>query len=129
MPIANSARIIATAITSTLLIALCSTAFAGDAPTAPLKRAPVPSLAASAKETRERMATLHEQMAACLRSDKSISECHSEMLKRCEAMMGTQGCTRMMGTGGMMGMGCGMKGMGQGMHGRMTSSPPSSPPR
>lgn len=129
MPIANSARVIVTAIASALLIALSSTAFADNAPAAALKRAPVPSLDASAKETRERMATLHEQMAACLRSDKSISECHSEMLKRCKGMMGNQGCGRMMSTGGMLGMGCGAKGMGQGMHGRMTSSPPSSPPK
>lgn len=123
MPIAKCARVIGTAVTSTLLIALSNTAFAGNPPTS-VKRAPVPSLAASAKETRERMATLHEQMAACLRSDKSISECHSEMLRHCEAMMGSQGCTRMIGAGGMMGMGCGMKGKGQGMRGRMTSSPP-----
>jgi len=129
MPIENSARVIVTAIASALLIALSSTAFADNTPVAALKRAPVPSLDASAKEMRERMATLHEQMAACLRSNKSISECHSEMLKHCKAMIGNQGCSRMMGTGGMMGIGCGMKGMGQGMHGRMTSSPPSSPPK
>lgn len=85
MPIADSARVIVTAIASALLIALSSTAFADNAPPAALKRAPVPSLDASAKETRERMATLHEQMAACLRSDKSISECHSEMLEHCKA--------------------------------------------
>lgn len=129
MPFADSARVIVTAIASALLIALSSTAFADNAPAAALKRAPVPSLGASAKETRERMATLHEQMAACLRSDKYISECHSEMLEHCKAMMGNQGCSRMMKTGGMMGMGSGAKGMGQGMRGRMTSSPPSGPPR
>lgn len=129
MPIADSARVIVTAIASALLIALSSTAFADNAPPAALKRAPVPSLDASAKETRERMATLHEQMAACLRSDKSISECHSEMLEHCKAMMGNQGCSRMMSTGGTMGMGCGAKGMGQGMRGRMTSSAPSSHPK
>lgn len=129
MPIANSARVIVTAIASALLIALSSTAFADNAPAAALKRAPVPSPDASAKETRERMATLHEQMAACLRSDKSISECRSEMLKHCEAMTGNQGWSRMMSTGGMMGMGCGVKGMGEGMHGRMTSRPPSSLPK
>lgn len=120
MPLSNSARGIATAITIVLLIALGSAAFAAHAPTAP----PTPT-----KAMRERMATLHEQMAACLRSDKPISECRTEMLRHCKAMMGNQGCTRMMGAGGMMGMGGGTMGMGQGMHGRMTSSPPSSPPQ
>ena len=129
MRIANSARVIVTVVARALLIALSTTAFAGNTPTAPLKRAPVPSLTASAKETRQSMATLHEQMAACLRSDEPISECRSEMLKRCAATMGAQVCARMMGTGGMMGMGCGMKGMGQGMHGRMTSRPPTNPPK
>ncbi len=120
MPFSNSARGTATAITAVLLIALSGAAFAADAPAAP---------SAPTKEMRERMATLHEQMAACLRSDKPISECRTEMLKHCQAMMGNPGCTRMMGTGGMMGKGGGMMGMGQGMHGRMTSSPPSSPPK
>lgn len=98
MLFSNSTRRAVTAITSALLIGLSSAAFAADAPTAP---------AAPTKEMRERMATLHEQMAACLRSDKSVSECHAAMQKHCQAMMGTQGCTRMMGAGGMMGMGRG----------------------
>ncbi len=51
------------------------------------------------KETREKMATIHEQMAACLRSDKSLAECHSEMRKSCTDL-GDQGCP-MMGMGGM----------------------------
>ncbi len=51
------------------------------------------------KETREKMATIHEQMAACLRSDKTIAACHSEMRKSCTEL-GDQGCP-MMGMGGM----------------------------
>jgi hypothetical protein len=39
------------------------------------------------KDTREKMATLHEQMAACLRSDKSISECRDEMRKNYQATL------------------------------------------
>ena len=115
MPFSNSAHRLATTITGALLIALGSAAFAANPPTAP---------STPTKEMRERMATVHEQMAACLRSDKSISECRTEMLKHCHDMMGGQGCTRMMGKGGMMGM-------GQGMHGHMTSNPPSgsSPPK
>ena len=54
-----------------------------------------------AKETREKMAVLHEQMAACLRSDTSLADCHVEMRKNCKESLGDQGCP-------MMGMGTGM---------------------
>jgi len=47
------------------------------------------------KETREKMAVLHEQMAACLRSDKSISDCRDEMRKNCQTTVGAQGCPMM----------------------------------
>src|SRR5690242_17690453 len=96
--LSNSARGFAIALTGTVLMALASTAFVADAPTAP---------SAPTKEMREKMATLHEQMAACLRSDKPISECRPEMMKHCQAMMGTEGCSKMMG-GKMMHMGKGM---------------------
>jgi len=33
------------------------------------------------KEMREQMAKAHDAMAACLRSDRPIDECHSEMMK------------------------------------------------
>ncbi len=118
MPVSNSTRRVATAITGALMMALTSAAFAAN-PSAP---------SAPTKEMRERMATLHEQMAVCLRSAKPISECRTEMMQHCQAMMGSQGCTGMMGSGGMMGMGRGMMGMGQGMRGPMTSKPPSNPP-
>jgi hypothetical protein len=39
------------------------------------------------KEQREKMAEAHEKMAACLRSDKAIEECHAEMMKEHDAMM------------------------------------------
>lgn len=116
MPRTNSARQFTAAIAGALLIALSSAAFAANPP---VSAASTPS-----REMREKMATLHEQMAACLRSDKSIAECRTEMQKHCQDMMGSQGCTRMMGSGGMMGMG-GRKGMGRGMH-RMMGNPPSS---
>jgi hypothetical protein len=44
------------------------------------------------KDTREKMAQLHEQMAACLRSDKSVATCHSEMMKNCQEQLGSEGC-------------------------------------
>lgn len=50
------------------------------------------------KDTREKMAVLHEQMAACLRSDKPIADCRDEMRKNCQTTVGAQGCP-MMGMG------------------------------
>ena len=38
------------------------------------------------KEMREKMAKAHEDMAACLRSDRAIEECHSEMMKNHDMM-------------------------------------------
>jgi hypothetical protein len=39
------------------------------------------------KEMREKMAKAHEEMAVCLRSDRAIEECHSEMMKNHDMMM------------------------------------------
>ncbi len=50
------------------------------------------------REQRESMAKTHENFAACLRSDKSISDCHSEMKKSCQESMGKMDCP-MMGKG------------------------------
>jgi hypothetical protein len=60
---------------------------------------------------REQMAAMHEQAAACLRSDKPMSACRSEMMQSCQKMMGGQ-CKMM--TGMQMGNGrhmsdCGMQ--------------------
>ena len=52
------------------------------------------------REMRAKMAGVHEQMAACLRSDKSMSDCRSEMMKGCQELMGGHVCP-------MMGMGMG----------------------
>jgi len=104
-------------VTAALLLTLSSATFAANPPST--------ASSAPSKAMRQRMATLHEQMAACLLSDKSISECRAEMRKHCQDMMGSQRCATMMGMGG------GMKGMGRRMHGQMTSKPPStsSPPK
>lgn len=54
-------------------------------------------------EQRQEMATMHEKMATCLRSDKPIEECRSEMRKNCQQAMGKDGCPGMgRGMGGMM---------------------------
>lgn len=109
MSFSNTTHRTATSIIGVLLITLSSAVFAADAPTA--------ASSAPTKQMRDQMASLHEQMAACLRSDTSISDCRTQMQKHCQDMMGKQGCTMMMGTGGMMGV-------GQGMHGHMTSNQP-----
>jgi len=56
-----------------------------------------PSTAATgpSKEMREKMAAFHEQLAACLRSDKPIAECHKEAMQHHKDMMGKEGCTMM----------------------------------
>jgi len=60
---------------------------------------PPPAHRELSKETREKMAVLHEQMAACLRSDKSFPECHSTMIKSCQEQLGNDGCPMMTGMG------------------------------
>jgi len=97
-----------------LAIAATTAAFAADPPAS--AKQPAPS-----KEMREKMATLHEQMAACLRSDRPFAECRAEMMKNCQSTMGTQSCPMM----GMMGMGKDGMGMHGGMmHDQSTSSSP-----
>jgi hypothetical protein len=44
------------------------------------------------KDTREKMAQLHEQLAACLRSDTPVQVCHGEMMKNCQQLLGNEGC-------------------------------------
>jgi hypothetical protein len=56
-----------------------------------------PTHPAMTKEQREKMATIHEQIAACLRSEKPISECHKEAMKSCQDMVGKEGCSMMGG--------------------------------
>lgn len=77
------------ALAVTILLAGTGTAVAAETPAA----ASPPS-----KEMREKMAAIHEKMAACLRSDKAFSECQREMHQRCSETMGEQGCP-MMGKG------------------------------
>jgi hypothetical protein len=38
------------------------------------------------KEMRAKMASAHEHLATCLRSDRPIAECHEEMMKQHEMM-------------------------------------------
>ncbi len=93
------------------VLLLSAGAWAADPPPEASRSQAVPS-----KEMREKMATLREQMAACLRSDKSFAECRTEMMKSCQETVGAQGCP-------MMGMG---RGMGRG---RTMQPPPASAPK
>jgi hypothetical protein len=87
-----------------------------------------PALAADAEkgapsspspEVRQQMAAVHQKMAECLRSDRPIAECRSEMMKSCHDMMGEGGCPMMNGAGG---MGPGMMG-GEMMKGPAKGAP------
>jgi hypothetical protein len=60
---------------------------------------PAPEHALS-KETREKLAALHEQMAACLRSEKSLLECRGAMMRSCQEQLGSDGCPMIVGIGG-----------------------------
>ena len=40
------------------------------------------------KDDREKMAVAHEKMAACLRSDQDMKQCHEALHKECKSMMG-----------------------------------------
>jgi hypothetical protein len=68
-------------------ILFASATFAAEMPSA---RDPEPS-----NEIREKMAVAHDEMAACLRSDKSFANCRNEMQKSCKQMHGEQGCPMM----------------------------------
>lgn len=81
----TSNALIPTLMASIVLIASASAAFAADQSPA----------AAPSKEMRQKMATLHEQMAACLRSDKAFSDCRAQMMKQCGEMMGKKDCPMM----------------------------------
>jgi hypothetical protein len=60
---------------------------------------PPPEQRDLSKDTREKMAALHEQMAACLRSDTPVLECHSTMIKNCQEQLGNVTCPMMAGMG------------------------------
>ena len=75
---------------------------------------------APSAEQRQKMAEVHQHMADCLKSDRPMSECRSEMMKSCHGMMGEGACPMMgMGQGGM------GPGMGHGMGGGMMKGAPA----
>lgn len=72
-----------------LLTSLATPALSADSPKPTAKKAMMELTPAQ----REEMAVAHEKMAACLRSDKPLSDCHKEMMKSCKGMKG--GCPMM----------------------------------
>lgn len=89
-----------------IVASLIAAAWAGSAFAANSAKPECPT---PTKETREKMAAWHEQMAACLRSDKAITECRSEMAKNHDEMMREMGCP------------------GRKMHSHMDKQPQTSP--
>jgi hypothetical protein len=87
-------------ITVFVAMSLSGMAFGADKKS-PKKGAPPPE---PTTEQREGMAKSMESMAACLRSTKTMRECHEEMEKNCEANMGAETCHRMHGMDGKHGM-------------------------
>jgi hypothetical protein len=83
-----------TSIAAVLTLLAC-TSFAAQETTQDKHPAP------ATKQEREQLATLHEHMAACLRSDKTMRECHEAARKECEDTLGDR-CRDMMRA--MMGM-------------------------
>jgi hypothetical protein len=62
-------------------------------------------------EARKQMAAVHQRMADCLRSDRPMAECRSEMMTSCRSMMDESDCPMM----GSRRQGMGPGGMGPGM--------------
>ena len=96
------------------VVLFASTAALGAEPEKSAPTPPAPSRAANptpTPEQRQKMAAIHEKMAACLRSDQTVTECRTEMWSSCQAQLGEGGCPMMrmgpgmMGGGGMMGPG------------------------
>lgn len=73
-----------------VMLALVETAFAAE-------QAPTKGVEPS-RQAREQMAKMHEEMAACLRSEKTLADCQTQMHARCMTAMGEKGCP-MMGSG------------------------------
>jgi hypothetical protein len=82
----------------------------------PKKPTPPPAPTA---EQRQKMADVHQKMAECLRSDRPIADCRSEMATACHDVLGADACPM---------MGKGRGGMGPGMGHGMMQGPPSTTP-
>lgn len=82
-------------VRATLVLAVMSAMGAVALGAVALAAGPHPTPTTVSKETREKMAVLHEQMAACLRSDKSLVDCRAQMRKGCQQSLGVERCPMM----------------------------------
>ena len=89
-------------ITLALTCLISGGAFAGEAKTKNHGKMPMMEMT---KEQRQKMADMHDKMAACLRSEKALSDCHKDMMQGCQETMGKDSCPMMDHMGGMMGKG------------------------
>ena len=81
-----------TRVTAGIFLPLLCVTAAWAADPAPADSTPQVS---SSKEVREKLAALHEQMAACLRSQPSVAECRDEMRRSCLVTFSAQECRAM----------------------------------
>ena len=77
-----------------LMLALCMVGGLATAAMAADKTEP--KAPAMTTEQRQKMADAHEKMAACLRSERPLADCHDEMMKSCKE---SGGCPMMGGKG------------------------------
>lgn len=87
---------ILSAAVALVFITFTSTAFAVSADA----EKTMGDMKAMPKEMRLKMAEAHEKMGACLKSEKPMSECKSEMMNSCDGHMGKEGCPMMHHKGG-----------------------------
>ena len=52
---------------------------------------------AATPEMKKDMADMHQKMADCLRTDKSMQDCHGEMMKECQGAKAPGHCSMMDG--------------------------------
>lgn len=82
------AQVFAMALTALLVVS----AQAADKKPADKAGGPEPTA-----EQRQKLAAMHEKMAACLRSDRPVRDCHKEMMDTCHDM--GKDCPMMRGHG------------------------------
>lgn len=117
--------LVARTVALALMLAAFGASAAEPAPPEHAQHAPQPAAAPPAgmktptPEMRATMAAAHERMAACLRSEKPVADCHAAMQAQCSSMMGGQGCP-MMG-----GQNCAMMGPGPGPRTQQGRNPPA----
>ena len=66
------------------------------------KAPPSHAQADQSPEMKKNMADMYQKMADCMRTDKSMHDCHKEVMKDCPVAKETGSCPLMDGMGGMM---------------------------